>query len=454
LADSVCQRVTIDNQSMNDVIQQHLRGYAESGSEDAFAAVVQTSLPMVYRAALRRLSGDVHAAEDVSQSVFTAVARDAAKLAEHPDLTGWLFTTTRFIAAKTLRTESRRREREQEVYVTENASNEQGRTVDLPMLDDVLVELSEIDRRVILLRFHRGLRLAEIGAQLNSSENAVQKRLDRALEQLREKLGRRGITSTAAALVLTFEQQAAVGIPAGLAVSVTTAGIASGVAGVAGFGLGAGGLLASILLGISLFAGGVVAYIVLQEYRKSPRQGAEVSQRAASEPVPVAVKKDEPRLATSSGGSRDVPYEWTAPILAQPEKSIARRVHENYAFIRVRLTARGMTEEDIRKWEGLLVKRQMNQQQAYSEIRYSGQPFYRQSMIKEVVSRNASIVQELDALLGENAREFYDLVVLAPPMDLIDRQITPRMDLAGAPLTTDQKESLRSGDALYWLLSR
>lgn len=77
---------------------------------------MKRSLPLVYGSALRRLSGDVHAAEDVSQLVFTAVARDAAKLAQHPDITGWLFTTTRFLAAKSIHQEIRRQERDQEVF--------------------------------------------------------------------------------------------------------------------------------------------------------------------------------------------------------------------------------------------------------------------------------------------------------------------------------------------------
>jgi hypothetical protein len=84
---------------------------------------------------------------------------------------------------------------------------------------------------VILLRFHQGLRLAAIAGRLGASENAVQKRLDRALDQLREKLARRGITSTAAALAAAFEQQAAVAMPVGLAASALSAGLAGGAAG-------------------------------------------------------------------------------------------------------------------------------------------------------------------------------------------------------------------------------
>ncbi len=208
----------------------HLRHYAATGAEDAFAATVRHYLPLVYGAALRRVGGDTHRAQDVTQTVFTALARNARALAQHPDVTGWLFTTTRFLAAKTLRGERRRASRELAASLTSDtmifepapAAPEALHAV----LDDVLMELRQLDRRVILLRFHQGLRLAAIAGQLGASENAVQKRLDRALDLLREKLARRGLTSTAAALAAAFEQQAAVARPAGLAAAAVTAGLA------------------------------------------------------------------------------------------------------------------------------------------------------------------------------------------------------------------------------------
>lgn len=80
-----------------------LRRYAEAGTEAAFAELVEQHLNLVYRAALRRTNGDTHRAADVSQVVFTALARDAAKLARHPLLTGWLYTATRHTADTAMR---------------------------------------------------------------------------------------------------------------------------------------------------------------------------------------------------------------------------------------------------------------------------------------------------------------------------------------------------------------
>jgi len=244
---------------MNDYAKQ-LRDYADSGGEDAFAPVIQRYLRLVYAAALRRVGGDAHRAEDVTQLVFIAVARNAAALARHPDLTGWLFTTTRFLSAKILRGEKRRRQREQEAQLSHLATaDDPAEAHSTPLhaiLDEVVMELRQLDRQIILMRFHRGMRLAEIASQLDATENAVQKRLGRALEQLKAKLARRGVTSTAAAVALALEEQSAVAVPAGLAVASTAAAVVGGT--------GASGLLTvSNLMMISKLQVGIAATLLI-----------------------------------------------------------------------------------------------------------------------------------------------------------------------------------------------
>lgn len=151
------------------------------------------------------------------------------------------------------------------------------------VLDDGLMELRQLDRQVILLRFHQGLRLSAIATQLGTSENAVQKRLHRALEQLRQKLARRGITSTATALAVAFEQQAAVAMPSGLAAAVVSASLGGGsVAG--GFFSGAGLVAVSKLQ--ATLAGAVVlalgGSLVWQVRENAARHELSAARAAAS----------------------------------------------------------------------------------------------------------------------------------------------------------------------------
>ena len=58
---------------------------------------------------------------------------------------------------------------------------------------------------------------------MGTSEDAARMRVDRAVEKLRGVLGRRGLTSTAAALAMALGQHGLVAAPAGLAGSIGAA---------------------------------------------------------------------------------------------------------------------------------------------------------------------------------------------------------------------------------------
>jgi RNA polymerase sigma factor (sigma-70 family) len=148
-----------------------LRRYAEEGANDAFAELVQRHVDLVYSAALRQLNGDAHLAADATQLVFTDLARKAPTLVRHRVLAGWLFTSTRYATAKLVRGERRRHAREREAQLMHETSHDDS-TVQLdwqrvrPVLDDVIGELGDRDREVILLRFFEGRDYADVGAKL------------------------------------------------------------------------------------------------------------------------------------------------------------------------------------------------------------------------------------------------------------------------------------------------
>src|SRR5262245_43016900 len=98
-----------------------LRRYAEEGSESAFTELVHRHVDLVYAAALRRTGGDRHRAAEVSQQVFTTLARQARKLAQHAVLSGWLHTATRNAALNLMISEQRRKAREHAAVETEPA---------------------------------------------------------------------------------------------------------------------------------------------------------------------------------------------------------------------------------------------------------------------------------------------------------------------------------------------
>ena len=207
-----------------------LRQYAQAGSEDAFAELVQRYLPVVFASALRQTGGDTELAKDVCQTVFIDLGRKARSLLGHDLLVGWLFTATRFAAASMVR-ENRRRQARESVAVSMREDNtelaEESRNSQLAfVLDTAMAELSSEDRNAILLRFFQGKPLKEVGALLGINEDAARMRVTRAVDKLHHLLKTRGVAVPAAALGSFLAAEAVMAPPAGLAAAISTAALA------------------------------------------------------------------------------------------------------------------------------------------------------------------------------------------------------------------------------------
>ena len=212
---------------------QLLRAYAERGAEAAFAEIVSRHTDLVYSAALRQVySPDL--ASDVTQSVFTDLARKArdlsAKLPREASLVGWLYRATRFAARDLNRGETRRNQRErlamEQLHPAPESTPhwEQLR----PALDDAMSELEDVDREALLLRYFKNHDLRTVGTALGISDDAAQKRVSRAVERLREFFANRGITVGASGLAVVISANAVQGAPVGLAVTVSAAAALTG----------------------------------------------------------------------------------------------------------------------------------------------------------------------------------------------------------------------------------
>ena len=176
--------------------QQLLRDYAGSRSEPAFAELVRRHVDFVYSAALRMVR-DAHLAEDVTQKTFVALAQNARQLADRPVLSGWLHRTAQNLAANTVRSEVRRRAREQEAAAMNELLAAEPDAVwekIAPQLDTALGELSEPDRDALLLRYFERKSAREMAQTLGTTEDAAQKRVSRAVERLREFFSKRNVT--------------------------------------------------------------------------------------------------------------------------------------------------------------------------------------------------------------------------------------------------------------------
>lgn len=205
--------------------QQLLQAYVERRVEPAFAELTRRHLDFVYSTALRIL-GDAQLAEDVTQGVFLALAKDAGHLAGRSCLAGWLHRTARNLAANTVRSESRRRTREQSAAAMNQHEVREAEAVwdqIAPHLDEALGDLGEVDREALISRYFHRKSAREIGTAMGFSEEAAQKRLTRAIERLRALLAARGVRVGACGLGLAISANAVHAAPSSLMASITSA---------------------------------------------------------------------------------------------------------------------------------------------------------------------------------------------------------------------------------------
>lgn len=218
---------------MND--EQLLRAYAKERSEGAFRLLVDRYVRLVYGACWRQLR-DRHLAEDATQGVFVLLSQKAGRL-RRDRLAGWLLTAARYACAN-MRKVQRRRERREEVAAMREELRPDGAGEELlGMLDEGLGRLGAVEREAVVLRYLQEQPLREVGEALGISEEAARKRVDRAVEKLRQHFERGGVQTSSAMVVAVLVGQASGG---GMTAAVQEA-ITQGILGACHGGAASGG---------------------------------------------------------------------------------------------------------------------------------------------------------------------------------------------------------------------
>ncbi len=170
-----------------------LQRFAHDGEDAAFRELVERYGPVAHGVALRRLQSP-EAAHDVMQEAFVTLAKKAGSLNANVVLGGWLHKVTYAKSIDYIRSESRRKKREEQYamdHINENESHSKWEELS-PVLDSALCELSSPDRNAIVLRYFQNQPNRVVASSLGISEEAAKKRVSRAVGKLKSSLLKRG----------------------------------------------------------------------------------------------------------------------------------------------------------------------------------------------------------------------------------------------------------------------
>lgn len=296
---------------------------------DAFAAIVARHASLVYATSLR-ITRNRADAEDIAQECFVALAEGKAKI--RSSLASWLHSVATHRSLDRLRSDRRRKLREQRSPGKETPSDE----VDVSWsdirgyVDEAMAELPEKLRFPLIAHFLEGQSYQAIAETLDVPRSTVASRVHKGLDLVRRNLSRRGVRATSASLSALLTANAIKAVPSALAAALGKLAIAGAGGASAGVAVtSAGGWVlwqkltaAAALVAALGFGAWTAADYVLDDGRSQPVAstfqggGAENAVTLAppggdvalSIPVPVAVEveTEEPIALAGAPGEAEV----------------------------------------------------------------------------------------------------------------------------------------------------
>jgi RNA polymerase sigma factor (sigma-70 family) len=196
-----------DRRSLTD--RQLLDRFTLEHDESAFAELVRRHGPMVL-AGCRRVLRHEQDAEDAFQAAFLVLARKAGSIRRHDCVGGWLYQVAHRLALRAKALGARHSALVTALGCEPAAPGpDVGRESLQTALEEELAQLPESYRSAIVLCYLEGKTQSEAARLLATTADAVNSRLKRARDLLRDRLARHGLVLSAAALTGAFSAAAA-----------------------------------------------------------------------------------------------------------------------------------------------------------------------------------------------------------------------------------------------------
>jgi RNA polymerase sigma-70 factor, ECF subfamily len=171
---------------------------AQSGDADAFAELYTEHAARIYRFINHRVPNR-HVAEDLAQDVWVRALKSLAAVQyEGKDIGAWLMTVARNLVADHFKSSAVRRSSHRNIddliaerfepIADDDPEREAARLVDCQRVRELILpllpEMTDDQRRVLLLRFFEGMTLAEVADVMGKHIGAVKALQTRAVSRL------------------------------------------------------------------------------------------------------------------------------------------------------------------------------------------------------------------------------------------------------------------------------
>lgn len=211
-----------------------LHRFADKGDEAAFSEIVRRYAGVVF-CACHRVLRDRGWAEDVAQETFFRLVKCPDKVSH--SLGGWLHRAATRLAVDTLRSEQARHRREA-TYEAPPKDEEEGSGIGVgsqweeisPAIDEALDELDDDSRALLVRHFLQGTPQAELAAEAGVSAATMSRRVKQAICELREALGRQGVSVAPSVLLMLCARNAIEAVPNALMAELGKMAMVSGAA--------------------------------------------------------------------------------------------------------------------------------------------------------------------------------------------------------------------------------